>query len=167
MGQFHLDPATYLSTMRDAVHDYDELQEAVAAAAVAMAPARVLDLGTGTGETARRVVGRLPQVELVGVDQSESMLALAGELGASALVVGRLEDPLPGGRFDVVISALAVHHLGPAEKRTLFARVHGALAPGGRFVLGDVVVPLRSQDATSRSTPSTTIRTRRPISSSG
>ncbi len=30
----------------------------------------------------------------------------------------------------------------PRQKRSLFARVREALAPGGRFVLADVVVPM-------------------------
>jgi tRNA (cmo5U34)-methyltransferase len=46
---------------------------------------------------------------------------------------------LPPGPFDLIVSALAVHHLDESEKRSLFRRVHEALRPGGRFVLGDVV----------------------------
>jgi tRNA (cmo5U34)-methyltransferase len=57
------------------------------------------------------------------------------------LVVGRLEDPLPAGPFDFVVSALAVHHLDDAGKRDLFRRVAALLAPRGRFVLADVVRP--------------------------
>jgi tRNA (cmo5U34)-methyltransferase len=40
-----------------------------------------------------------------------------------------------------VVSALAVHHLDGPAKADLFRRVAGVLAPGGRLVLGDVVVP--------------------------
>ncbi len=46
-----------------------------------------------------------------------------------------------------MVSALAVHHLEPEEKRSLFRRVAEALAPTARFVLGDVVVPERPEDA--------------------
>ena len=53
----------------------------------------------------------------------------------------RLEDELPPGPFDLVVSALAVHHLDGAGKRDLFSRVARVLEPGGLFVLGDVVVP--------------------------
>ena len=63
------------------------------------------------------------------------------------LRLGRLEDPLPDGSFDLVVSALAVHHLPPEGKRDLFRRTAAALRPGGRFVLGDVVVPDRAEDA--------------------
>ena len=46
-----------------------------------------------------------------------------------------------GDGFDLVASALAVHHLDGPAKADLFGRVAAALAPGGRFVLADVVVP--------------------------
>jgi tRNA (cmo5U34)-methyltransferase len=56
--------------------------------------------------------------------------------------VARLEDPLPRERpFDLVFSALAVHHLDGPAKADLFTRVAAVLAPGGRFVLGDLIVP--------------------------
>jgi tRNA (cmo5U34)-methyltransferase len=42
---------------------------------------------------------------------------------------------------------LCVHHLEGSLKRDLFARVRDVLAPGGRFVLGDVVVPVDRADA--------------------
>jgi tRNA (cmo5U34)-methyltransferase len=61
--------------------------------------------------------------------------------------VGAIEEPLPEGPFDVVASALCVHHLAGDVKRDLFARVRAVLAPGGRFVLGDVIVPVDPADA--------------------
>src|SRR4029453_10031420 len=69
------------------------------------------------------------------------LAAASGDLAAADLRVSRLEDPLPEGNFDLVVSALAVHHLDGAGKADLFARVADWLRPGGRFVLGDVVVP--------------------------
>jgi tRNA (cmo5U34)-methyltransferase len=83
-----------------------------------------------------------PEAELVGIDESAEMLAAASiDVAAADLRVSRLEDPLPEGNFDLVVSALAVHHLDGAGKADLFARVADRLRPGGRFVLGDVVVP--------------------------
>ena len=38
-------------------------------------------------------------------------------------------------------SALCVHHLDGPGKAALFRRVHDVLAPGGRLVIGDLVVP--------------------------
>lgn len=53
MAQFHFDPDSYLELMAKEVPDYARLQEKAAAATAELAPVRrVLDLGTGTGETA-------------------------------------------------------------------------------------------------------------------
>ncbi len=57
------------------------------------------------------------------------------------LRVADLLDPLPEGPFDLVVSALAIHHLDGPGKAELFRRVAAVVAPGGRFVLGDVVLP--------------------------
>ena len=140
-GQFHFDPTTYLEKIRAEVPAYDELQNAVADATAGVHTDRVLELGVGTGETSRRVLDLHPSAELVGIDESAEMLAAASPAPAADLRVSRLEDPLPEGHFDLIVSALAVHHLDSAGKADLFARVADRLRPGGRFVLGDVVVP--------------------------
>jgi tRNA (cmo5U34)-methyltransferase len=138
MAQFHFTPDRYCEWIRADVPRYDELQDEVAAATAGIDARRILDLGVGTGETARRVLGRHPGAQLIGVDASAEMLAAANVVGD--LRVGRLEDPLPDGPFDLVVSALAVHHLDPPGKRDLFRRIADALGARGRFVLGDVVV---------------------------
>ncbi len=148
VGQYHWDPDSYLALMREEVAGYERLQEELAAATGGATA--ILDLGTGTGETARRVLDRNPGARLVGLDESEGMLAAARtalEGRPVELRAGRLEDPLPEGPFDLVVSALAVHHLDGEGKADLFARVHGVLAPGGRFALADVVVPEDPRDA--------------------
>jgi tRNA (cmo5U34)-methyltransferase len=148
VSQFHFDPDRYLKLMREEMPDYDRLQDEVARVSAGLRVRRILDLGTGTGETAARVVALYPEAALVGIDESAAMLARArSRLGDRPdLRVGRLEAPLPAGGFDLVVSALAVHHLVSNEKRDLFRRVAGALRPGGRFVLADVVVPEREGD---------------------
>jgi tRNA threonylcarbamoyl adenosine modification protein (Sua5/YciO/YrdC/YwlC family) len=146
--QFHFDPATYLDMIRAELPDYDRMQDELALASGTGAR-MVLDLGTGTGQTARRLLERHPEAFLVGIDESPVMLAEAArDLPADrvSLVVGTLESELPAGRFDLVASALAVHHLPGDSKRGLFARVRDRLAPGGLFVLADVVVPADQAD---------------------
>jgi L-threonylcarbamoyladenylate synthase len=147
-GKYHFDPVGYAEMMRAEVPGYDQLQDAVARVA-ATGARRMLDLGTGTGETAARLLAANPDASLVGVDVSEAMLGAARVRLAGSEVqlrVARLQDPLPPGRFDLVASALCVHHLDSGEKRSLFTRIREALAPGGRFVLADVVVPLDPAD---------------------
>ena len=68
-GQFHLNPATYLRAVRAEVPAYDELHSALAAATQGRAARRVLDLGTGTGETARRVLVVHPDASLQGITE--------------------------------------------------------------------------------------------------
>jgi tRNA (cmo5U34)-methyltransferase len=129
--------------MSEEIPEYERLQEEVALATGSDA-SRVLELGTGTGETARRVLAANGAASLVGVDESTEMLERARAVLPAEriqLVAGRLEDPLPDGPFDVVVSALAVHHLDGRGKADLFRRVSLELARCGRFVLGDVIVP--------------------------
>jgi len=153
MSQFHFHPDRYLELMRSEVPAYEELQDVVARATAGVEARRLLELGTGTGETARRVLAVHPGAQLVGIDASGDMLAVAREAVGGDLRVARLAEPLPEGPFDVVFSALAVHHLDGRGKQDLFARVAAAIPPGGRFVLGDVVVPERPDDAIAPLTP--------------
>jgi len=147
VSEWEWDPDTYLAEMAAEVPGYAELQEAVLAATAGLHPERVLELGTGTGETALRVQATHPEARWVGIDASEPMLARARErLPEADLRLQRLEDELPSGPFDLVVSVLAVHHLDGAGKRDLFSRVARVLAPGGHFVLGDVVVPPAGQE---------------------
>ncbi|HKD95785.1 MAG TPA: class I SAM-dependent methyltransferase [Gaiellaceae bacterium] len=142
MSDWEWNPDTYLSEMAAEIPGYEELQDAVVTATADLRAARVLELGTGTGETALRVRANHPGAEWVGIDASEPMLGRARKrLPGADLRLGRLEDELPPGPFDLVVSALAVHHLDGAGKRDLFSRIAGVLRPGGVFVLGDVVVP--------------------------
>jgi tRNA (cmo5U34)-methyltransferase len=135
------DPEGYLALMGAEIADYAGLQERVVGA-TGEGARRVLELGVGTGETARRVLERHPGAALVGVDSSLEMLEFArARLPGADLRLARLEDPLPAGPFDLVVSALAVHHLDGPGKADLFRRIAAVLAPGGRFVLGDLVVP--------------------------
>jgi tRNA (cmo5U34)-methyltransferase len=145
LSQFHFTASRYLQSMRDAVPRYDEFQQAIADSTVGVRAARVLDLGAGTGETARHVLALHPSARVTLVDKIIEMLQLA--LSAlppaqiEAHVVTDIEEPLPPGPFELVVSAFAIHHLSAPDKADLFCRVSEALAPRGRFVMGDVVIP--------------------------
>jgi tRNA (cmo5U34)-methyltransferase len=129
---------------------YDRLQDETVAATRDLTPGAILELGVGTGATSALLLAAHPSARLVGLDASAPMLDAARAslpAGRVELVLGRLEGPLPKGPFDLVVTALAVHHLDAAGKRDLFARIATGLAPGGRFVLADVVVPRDPADA--------------------
>ena len=154
-GQWHFDPATYEEEIRAELAAYDRLQRELVAAS-GEGVRRILELGTGTGVTALLLLERHCEAVLVGVDESAEMLAAARERLPAERVqlhVGALQDELPPGRFDLVASALCIHHLDAEEKAQLFRRVRGALAPGGRLVVADVVVPADPRAARVPLTP--------------
>jgi tRNA (cmo5U34)-methyltransferase len=143
MADADWDPTVYLEQMLEEIPGFEELEDAVAARATGT---RILELGTGSGETAVRVLARNPGAAYTGIDSSEAMLAAAkARLPEEVdLRPARLEDALPAGPFDLVVSVLAVHHLDDAGKLDLFERV---AAVTDTFLLGDVVVPERAEDA--------------------
>src|SRR5690606_38696163 len=107
--------------IRSEIPAYDRLQEA-AIAAVPFAPGRVLELGIGTGETSRRLLGAYPAAEITGLDSSPDMVFRAREL-IEDVRLARMEDPLPDGPLDLVIAVLSVQLLDDSHRRDLFRRV--------------------------------------------
>lgn len=100
-------------------------------------PARIADLGCGTG-TLTTLLAREGH-ELVGVDFSPEMLRIArakaaGSSPAPVFVEADVQDPpLPAASFDVVLSR---HVLWATADPALAVRNwHGLLRPGGRLVL--------------------------------
>jgi len=136
------DPTVY-SAFTEVFAGYRDLQAEVVAATDDLPVERFLDLGCGTGETAGRLLGLHHTATAVLVDANRAMLRAARSSLPSPRVTALrqlLEDPLPTGPFDLVVSVLAVHHLESSEKAALFVRIREVLVPGGRFVLGDLVL---------------------------
>jgi len=108
-------------------------------------PTRAADLGCGDGRLAALVLEVCPSVrELVAVDASPPMLAKVRERFAAD---GRVhvtecdlnDDIAPLGRFDVIVSGFAIHHLDDARKRSLIDEVAQQLNAGGVFANLEVV----------------------------
>jgi tRNA (cmo5U34)-methyltransferase len=134
MGQFHWKPDTYPELIRSEVPRYDELQEQ-AIAAIPFPPARVLELGMGTGETTRHLIEAYPDSWVIGLDASADMVFRARE-NYDDVQLARMEDPLPDGPWDLVIGVLSIHHLTSDQKKNLFRQVR---RQARAFVIGDVV----------------------------
>jgi tRNA (cmo5U34)-methyltransferase len=121
MGQFDWTPDEYLERIRSRVPRYDELQEQ-AVAAIPFSPDRVLELGMGTGETTRRLIEAHPDAWVVGLDASPDMVFRARQT-YDDVQLARMEDPLPDGPWDLVISVLSIGELADEQLRALFRRV--------------------------------------------
>ena len=104
---------------------------------------RLLDVGCGTGTLLVALRERHPDVEGVGVDGDEKVLALARRkverAGAKVQLDRALagELPYPDGSFDRVVSSLVLHHLARDAKLAALAEMHRVLRPGGQVLIAD------------------------------
>jgi tRNA (cmo5U34)-methyltransferase len=133
MGQFDWTPDEYLERIRSKIPRYDELQEQ-AIAAIPSPPERVLELGMGTGETTRRLIEAHPDAWVVGLDSSPDMVFRARQT-YDDVQLARMEDPLPDGPWDLVVSVLSVNDLSDEQKQSLCRRVR---EHSRALVIGDV-----------------------------
>lgn len=101
-------------------------------------PRLVLDLGAGTGLLTSYWYKNLPDTDYLLVDVADQMLEEAKMRFEKAenmsYEVLDYKDSLPDMDFDVIISALSIHHLEDEEKRNLFTRIYKKLPNGGIFV---------------------------------
>lgn len=137
----------YDDHMRTVIRSFDSFYGGVAAPIPATdAPIRVLDLGCGTGLELQGIWARAPRAQVTGIDLSAEMLARLRTRWATRasqlelIKASYLEHPLGERTFDCAISVMTLHHLPPAEKAILYARLRASLRPGGVYVEGDYVV---------------------------
>lgn len=116
---------------------------------------RTLVIGCGNGDLERALarkdgVGTILAVDSdpPAVERARRQAERAGLATISYAVFDPERDPLPDGPWDAVIASDVLHHVLALEN--LFARVHDALSPGGRFVLVEYVGPNRFQHSEER-----------------
>ena len=101
-------------------------------------PTRILDLGAGTGLLSYFWFQHYPESEYVLVDIADEMLNVArkrfsGIDNVSYQILDYCKE-LPNGNFDVIASALSIHHLEHEDKQSLFERIYDTLPSGCLFV---------------------------------
>jgi len=94
-------------------------------------PARVLEVGCGTGQLAERMVREL-DAELVAVDLSPSMVEETRSRVVDARVADVEQLPFADGEFDCAVAAWVLYHLPDLDRG--LAELARVLRPGGRLV---------------------------------
>jgi len=146
--QSHLpDKRQVAASFSKAAASYDsvaELQRAVGTELMSrlpgMAPARWLDLGSGTGYFSRVLAERFPHSEGLALDIAEGMLKHARPLGgAQHYVAGDAENlPLRDASVELMFSSLAVQWC--SDFASVLAEAKRVLQPGGMFGFASLCV---------------------------
>ena len=106
---------------------------------------KVLDLGAGTGLFSSLVFQRYPKAEFVLCDLSTAMLNEAKErfsvndIEIEFITKNYSSEPILG-KYDLIISALSIHHLTAQEKEDLFSKIFSSLNDNGLFINADQVL---------------------------
>jgi ubiquinone/menaquinone biosynthesis C-methylase UbiE len=109
---------------------------------VPLAPSMTaLEYGSGTGLLGFLLRPKLGEVTLA--DLSDGMLAVAaakiaaaGDARMRAVKLDLLADPRTDVRFDLVFSAMTLHHI--PDTAGILKRFHDTLLPGGRLCIADL-----------------------------
>lgn len=130
---------TYLPDREERFEVLIDLLEAVAGPRP-----RVVDLACGPASLGARVLARMPQAAVVGVDADPVLLALARSTAPAGLrlVDADLRKPgwvrrIPPGPYDAVVSTTALHWLPEDDLRLVYLACAGLLRSGGLFANGD------------------------------
>ncbi|WAC05053.1 MAG: methyltransferase domain-containing protein [Methanoregula sp.] len=101
----------------------------------------ILDIGAGTGLLSALMLQRYPDAALTLLDISDEMLKVARQRFFKntkvRYIVGDYVKTGLEGRYDLICSALSIHHLTHEDKEHLYRRIYMALNPGGVFVNAD------------------------------
>ncbi len=105
---------------------------------------KILDIGAGTGLLTALLLEKYPEASVTLIDFSEQMLDLArkrfsGKPGTRYIVGDYSREDL-GGRYDLICSALSIHHLTHEDKKRLYRKIYNSLYPGGIFVNAEQVL---------------------------
>jgi SAM-dependent methyltransferase len=109
----------------------DDAREVAFQAIAAAHPRRLLEVGSGPGELSARIMAELG-AEVIALDVSERMVALARGRGVDARVGDVQELPFADASFDTAVAAWMLYHVPDLDRG--LAEVARVLTPGGRLV---------------------------------
>lgn len=138
--QFNLIAKEYDENRRKFILCFDDYYDSTTkfVAANVVTPKRILDLGAGTGILTSFWYRQFPTAEYILVDIAEGMLGVAKErfkgIDNISYRVMDYTRELPKEDFDMIVSALSIHHLENEQKQTLFTRIYEKLPVKGMFI---------------------------------
>ncbi|MCM1524996.1 MAG: class I SAM-dependent methyltransferase [Ruminococcus sp.] len=138
--QFNIIADEYDRNRRRFIPCFDEFYKGSAAfiAEDITYPEKILDLGAGTGLLSHFLYEHFPKADFVLADIAEEMLKIAEKRFAGcknvSCVTADYSQGLPRGEFDLIVSALSVHHLENRQKAALFSRIYERLPQNGSFI---------------------------------
>lgn len=100
-------------------------------------PARMLDLGCGTGYFCHQLAQRFPDAQLFGLDLAEAMVNFARKQTSAAGISGfwlcgdAEQLPVRDAAFDLIFSSLVIQWCDHLPQ--LFAELYRVVQPGGRI----------------------------------
>jgi demethylmenaquinone methyltransferase/2-methoxy-6-polyprenyl-1,4-benzoquinol methylase len=103
-------------------------------------PLSIVDLATGTGDLALALQKKMPDAEIVGVDFSEEMLAIAKRKGVRQTVAAdALRLSFANGSFDALTIAFGIRNI--ADWGAALREMHRVLKPGGHLLILEFSLP--------------------------
>ncbi|WP_406658329.1 class I SAM-dependent methyltransferase [Methanolobus sp. ZRKC2] len=105
---------------------------------------KLFELGCGTGFFTEFVLNTRPNLEITSMDKSPWMLEIVrnkSELEGVKLILGNVFETWPSENYDVILTALNLHHFNNTDKFNLIKMIHGSLNKGGLFITADVFKP--------------------------
>ena len=146
-GHFESEARQFDRIIRKLIPHYGEMFQALTAAIPyeARDAIRVLDLGCGTGTTARHILEKFPLAQVTCVDFAEKMVQAARNKLSGyrhvKYVVKDFRELEWDTTYHVVVSSLALHHLvTDADKKAFYRRVYAGLKLGGCFYNADIIL---------------------------
>lgn len=104
----------------------------------------VLDIGSGTGLFSAILLSKYPKANITLIDLSDGMLDIAKRRFNNNQNITYINEDYTkydfNTKFDIIISALSIHHLSAIDKENLYNRCYNALKDGGIFINVDQVL---------------------------